>query len=332
MEDEEAFLRKVFSEIFYGCSPCEFKGSTLYVKHFSIHDQRRIDDSYASFLREAVGEGLPKEKEREKVLIEEGFWSEEKNQRIKDLEAGLDHLADSRRKSSKESWPKIDEESLKIKRELVALRSEKFSLIGETANSYADNRSNDRYVLNGFFKDEEMSKLAFSDEDVDDMQDSGLSALKRIFSIVMSSFSDESIKKLALQDFFQSYWLAAGKNAKDFYGRPVGNLSFFQVKLANFGTMFSNLLENLEGIPEDARKDPTKLMDYATSVQRAKTTVERAQRGGGSPSSIVGMSKQDMEAAGVKSESNDILSRKLKEAKEKGKKRLGMKDVMEMFQ
>ena len=57
-KEKEAKLRKAFLEISRGCSVAEYNDELLYIKHFNIFDQERLDLAYQRKLKKLQKQGI----------------------------------------------------------------------------------------------------------------------------------------------------------------------------------------------------------------------------------------------------------------------------------
>lgn len=328
MPNDDAFYRKIFSEIINGFSQANYLGKPIFIKHFNFDDQYEIDLLRNKFLEDAKAVGIFTREEREESIIKEGAWSKEENDRIQTLESSLSRLKESRDKLGKDERHKFDKEISSRTKELTSLRFQKETLIGITCDKYAESSVSDYYIFNGIFLDKGCSKRLLSPEKIDFFSKEEEIEVKSIFNGVMNHFSDTNIKRVAIQDFFQSYWSASGKNAFHFFGKPTSSLTFLQVRLVSYGNMFNDIFSNLDNIPDDVRKDPDRLVDFANNVSKIKDS--SAGKASGSEK-VIGGNRDEMKAAGIKTDASDALAKKIEEAKKSGKKKLGMKDMMDLF-
>ena len=80
MEDSASFFRKIFRDISRGYSEIKFRGSPVFIKHLTNHDQVDLDDVYSKFYDHALSRGLPTEEEKLEQLIEDELWSKGKEE------------------------------------------------------------------------------------------------------------------------------------------------------------------------------------------------------------------------------------------------------------
>ncbi len=119
--------------------------------------------------------------------------------------------------------------------------------------------------------------------------------------------SIQGIKKLAMQPFFQEYLALVGDRLADFFGKPIAQLTFFQVKLLSFGRFYLNIYQNHDTskFSKDVMDDPDLFADYAMAAAKGKEELQK--QGAGSPDTVVlGVNKEDSKAMGVKTQNSFI--------------------------
>lgn len=330
MSNENIVLRRIFSDTCKGVSAAKYGSTPCFVKHFSHHDQVDFDVLYQDFLSEALQMGVPNEKERLEFLKDSGIWSEQEETSISNTQSELTRLVSEKEQIVLVS--KIKEQDRKIRdaeRRLNELQNRKYSLIGTTAESFANDKVNEEYVLRSFFKDQACTLPLISLEDLEESESNVIKTLTEIYNNVFSIFSEINIKKLCLQDFFYMYWFSANDDVYNFYGRPICNLTYLQIRLLNNAKIFGPILPKLNTVPENIRDDPDKILDYIRAGEKSRAILEKnASKNEGAATSIVGAKKQDYEAAGFDSSNSVSLSKMLKQKQKEGKSGLTMHDLM----
>ena len=319
-------LRRAFSDISRGFSFAIHEGDKFFIKHLSHHDQVDMDIIHDKYLTLALDNGTPTNEEKLRFLIEdEESWSQEDEEFIKNQRSMIEAMENAKKHMAFER--QIISQNEKIQTELIKLNvklSEKSKLMGMTAENYASNKLNEYYIIQSFFSDIELKK-PYITEDPDDIDDTDMYRYIHVHNQVSRLLSEDHIKLLAIQDFFQTYWRMANNEVYCFYGKPIINLTYHQLRLAGYGNMYKRIMEEIPNIPEDVKEDPDKLMDYANASKNAK---ERMEKQSNSKSvSLVGATEADYERMGISK--NDIV-RPSDVMKKKGKKSLSMKELMEL--
>ena len=180
-------------------------------------------------------------------------------------------------------------------------------------------------MFNSFFKDPELKDPLYSQEEYEHVTTRDVSKLVNTYNKFHERFNDKNIRHLAIQDFYKIYY-SFSENSMDFFGRPILELTNFQLNLIMYTRIFKNIFEQNSDIPEKTQKDPDALLDYANSADKreeAKNKIEQATSGG---SSIVGATTEDLEDLGLSNNAGKSLH---EAAKEKGGS-LSMKDLIDL--
>lgn len=337
-EDQSRFLRKAFSDISRGYSVVFHRGKKLVIKHLSHHEQVNLDILYKKFLKEGEQEGLPTEKYMLDFLNKEGVWTEADDNEMKESQTIIERLVDGKKIIYKKS--DLENQNKEIKKYQDAYsqkRAQKSKFIGLTAEAWAEKKVNEYYIVESFYLDEKCSRKWLEDSVLDEVGEAEMQEVIRLYNEEMEVVSDRSIKLLAIQDFFQMYWGLSSENLYDFFGKPICDLTYFQVKTGTYGRTFRSILEKAETYPEDVRNDPDKLLDYIRVSENAKERMENASKDSSSndggtgnvASTIFGAKKEEMNEMGIQSDPGTVsLSDCLKKAQAEGKKGLSMQDMI----
>jgi hypothetical protein len=58
-------------------------------------------------------------------------------------------------------------------------------------------------------------------------------------------------------------YLSSCENIGQFYGKPVVDLTIYQLKVAVYGRMFYNIFQNVPDIPENIKDNPQQLLAFS---------------------------------------------------------------------
>jgi hypothetical protein len=297
-------LKQYFHEIILGHSRVESNYGPIFIKHFTSFDIGNFDYHLNYYHNLAVKQGLPTFEDKEQEIIKEGLWSVEKNMEIKSLG---DYLSNLNTTKSKAHVPAhiaaIDKQIKEAKDKLQTLNREKNEHMFITAETFANKKINELYILHAIFKDFYLKETLLTPEQFDELSDQDLSELVIIYNDVTSRFCDANIKKIALHTSFTNLFYLAEDNVYEFYGKPIVNLSFFQVQLFSYGRYFKSLLSNAKAKPpEDVMQDPDRLIEWCGLSQNANKALERQQTNSNvkvARRSIPGMTQNEMKEMGL---------------------------------
>jgi hypothetical protein len=291
---DEAYIG-VAGEIFDGCSEAFFKNSPIYIKHFSIRDQKYIYKYFDKYKKIAEEKGIPSQDEMLASLHQDGVWTDEDDLKIVHLQQELEGLKNSQRAvllpSQKANIQKIIESKQK---ELSEFNYKKDELLGQTSESYATKRSNEEFIRCLLYKDYKLKINLFTDEEFSEVEDSELNYLIAQTNEISKRLNDENIQKTVLQDFFNIY-MSQAENMSDFFGKPIVDLSVYQLKLAFYARVFYNIIQNHEDLPETIKKDPAAIFNFLENKKNISKFQERNKDSNSMGSAIFNATKEDLD-------------------------------------
>jgi len=312
-------------EIFKGVTIVECSFGNLYFKHFTNLSSRDTFSQKQSLIKEAVSKGLETEKEALKRITEEGFWTEEEEKNLQEKEDFVTRLKDGLTKITIPS--KRDEHRKFIKLEedkVLKKRNERKSLIGLTAEIFADNKMNKLFFDSITFIDKDLTIPALKEIGYDEIEKEKEIYVKQ--KEFFDKFSEENISKAALCPFYAQY-LPFAEDTFAVYGKPLIDLTSYQMRLVSYSRTFLNIFKNSQKkIPEYITKDPELLLEFWEAQREGSNkTPSKAQEGSGGTTHF-GANKQDLETMAESDE--DVVSLS-KEIKSKGGK-LTMEQMMKL--
>lgn len=290
---EEEYIG-IVGEIFDGYTDITFKGKTVYIKHFSIRDQRYIHRFYNKYKSIAESKGIPSEKEMLDSLREDGLWSDDDDKKIIDLEQELDGLRGAKRNSFLPSQKKHIQETIETKqKELHFLFNKKAELVGKTSEKYGSQRSNEEFIRYLIYADQQCSRHFFTDDEFANLSEEEVEFFVKENDYISRRLNENNIQHVVLRDFFNMY-MSQTENVSAFYGKPIIELSVYQLKLAIYARIFFNIFQYNEDIPERMKQDPEAILDF---VDRKKNKDNKnyvnTEKGA---SAVFGATKEDLEA------------------------------------
>ena len=314
----------LFNEIIRGRSKRRFRDRPLFIKHLGVSEKAFFDYRFQEFYEYALNSGIPSEEDALKRAVADEFWSDAEEKEIDSIKKYIDRMILTKRnlirKLEIEAIAKqIDEERQKLAKKI----SQRKDVIGKTAEEYASNRSNDYIIYESLFKDESLKDRVFAESEFEEMTYEDLVEYILFFNEFMDDFKEYNIQKIALLDFFQPYYLVLDQPLQ-LWGKPMVQLTDFQVRVNIYGKIFKNIFETNENIPDDVKNDPDKLFEY-TDKSKAQKNFDSKQKNKdkASAEAVFGATKeeiQEMKASGAKT---------LNEAM-KGKSSMTMEELMKL--
>ncbi len=311
-------LRRAFIDIINGWTSIKLWGQTVYLRHLTHRDHLDLEELQNRFYEEAVAEGLSDAKTRDAHLRSIGHWDDKKERAILDQAAYVNGMTMNKKNVHLPSLLEKIEEQLKNEKEKLAiLENEKAELVGLTAEIFASRRCNDYYVIRSLYRDPACKQSLFDEATYDDLSDDEVSLIVRAYNQAVDVCSDRAIKKLCIQDFYQSYYYLCEDDFYQFFGRPIADFTFYQIKLANYSRYFKQILEgvDLNTLPEKVRDEPDDLISYLDVQKKGKEMLGKSDSG---MVSLVGATKEDIKAITGEEKVNALPN-----------KRMNMKELMQ---
>lgn len=324
--DNSLVYKKNFRDICQGYTVISCNLGKFYFKHINVSDQVLLDESKDQYIEEAKNRGIPTVEEALINLKEEGYWTEKDETSIKQEEVFLLKITEQKKNTYLKS--QIDTLNKQINDSLTKLnelKNKRSSYLGNTCENYAEQRVTEEFLKFTLFKDADLKNLYFTDDEFDELSSDDLSLLIGFYNKTLNEFADSRIQRLVLEDFF-TYYMPYCEDPIHFYGKPIINLTYNQLRLILYARYFKNILSTNDKIPENYRKDPDKLIDYVNANEKAK---EKMQQKDNQATSIVGATKEDYKYINMDKGSAKSVSLS-EEAKKKGGS-LDMKDLMKLM-
>lgn len=328
-QSQQSKYKKAFRDIKNGFSEIKVLENLFYLKHLSLEDQVDIDQIYDIYFEQAKKRGVPTNEETLKRLVDEKQWSNKQESLIKQEEDLIENL--NKQKKSlylKSEIMRVNADIESAQKRLNDLKNTRATFFQRTAESYAEERVNDYYILKCLYKDKSLTIEAFQDSEFDNIDAETLSIIIKQYSEVYRNINDNTIQYLVLQDFFNLY-MPFAENPTEFFGKSVCELTYNQVKLLIYARFFKNVFQQNDKMPQDIKNDPDKIIDYVNANENAKKMIENKNNKENQATSIVGATPEDLEYVGLKAKGQKTLSL-ADEAKKKGGS-LSMEDMMKIF-
>lgn len=311
--DQEKYI---FSEILQGYSHINSRFDSLYLKHFNSLDLGELEDKSNQFYLQAKSQGIPTKKEKEEYIKQEGLWTPQDELEEINLTSSLATLRLTYTKlikqiEKKEIYKAINETENKLN----ILNERKKLLIGETCETYQSRKFNQFCLFYSYYTDNKLQKQKFSQEEFDNLEFEDLFNLTNIYTNNSARFNDTVFKKIAISSFFLNLFILAEDDAYKFYGKPIIQLTFHQTELFSYGKYFKPIIQEYKNkLPADILSDPDKLIEAVSTHQNTEEVFSKSKMEGENvQSSVVGMSKQEIEKLGGQVVNLGAMARKSKD-------------------
>ena len=330
MNDPFKKYKDLYRDIIFGYSEFRFKSKDkVFIKHLNDLETGESERRYDEFLYAAQESGLKTEEQSIKFLIEEGVWSDKKEQESKELEDKLLQLQATKSKLIVKSQVAMLEEEIKpIKESLAILHQERHENVGMTAEVFANKKISELTLQKSMFKDRDLKELYFTEEEFDYLEHHEVNECLSLYTeMIAERFGGDEIKRVAVSPFFMNAYVICDDNVFNFFGKPILSLTNFQVSLMSHGKYLKNLMSNHKSPPEDFQGSPDKVIEwYELQIKSAEAMQNMDNKGEAGGKSIFGASKSELSSM----ETNDEKSLNLTEEIEKHGGEMNFDEILKM--
>jgi hypothetical protein len=268
-------LRRAFVDICRGYSVGRtVAGETVYIRHLGHEGHADYEDIERGFKEQAAAKGAQTEAQRLEQLTAQGLWSPAREKEIETQRDFIGRMEEGRKAIAVPSLLRNHEDHIKREREkLGKLVLQRAELLRETVETYAARRLEDHYLVSNLFRDKDLTVPLMPPDQFDVLTDAEVEAIHEVYRAATEGCSEANLRRLAAQDFFQSYWSLAADNAQTFYGRPVCDLTYYQIRLAGVARYTKALIENtdMSRLTPEQRNDPDALERLHITQKNAAT-------------------------------------------------------------
>ncbi len=292
-------VKRILAELVIGYSSSSYRASQIFFKHFNTIDSLVIEESYDRYFQEASSKGLLTEVQQLEYLNKDDLWTKKDESELNDLKNFLSGLHTTKRKLALKV--QIDQINLQIE-EAEKQYKHKFynrcELLDLTVENFCNKKINELYICNMSFKDKALTQPLFSIEEFEYTTNKEIAELIELYNQVMVNFDYKHLQAVAICNEFQNLFYLCDDDVWKFFGKPVIDLTFFQIELFRNGNYFKHILESSVKPPEHLSNDPEKLIEWFNASQNMRNIMEKQDKDGGA-TTIVGATQGDYEKAGV---------------------------------
>ena len=163
--------------------------------------------------------------------------------------------------------------------ELKKLIVEREEYMVHTSDKYVDKKVNEYYSSHILYEDKECTELKWSDEEWNEISDDESLSIIVAYNKATAGFSSDMLRKVALAPFFTNIFYMCDNNPYHFYGKPVVDLTYFQVEMFSFGMYYKHLMtDNDHKPPADIMEDPDALQEWYEGAKNAEKVLEKIKR------------------------------------------------------
>lgn len=328
-EIERLKLKRLYSDVSLGRSRAESKHfGKIYIRHVDPYISSELDEMHLFYLEKSKG-NLPSLADREIQIFEEESWTEKQEKELENERYFLKSLYFNKKKSfRKQESRTISESIIKSEKKLQELEWQKIQAIGQHQESWALKQMNEYYIFICSYKDPELKEKLFIQKDFDELEKDQIDDLSDLFSQNSQLINTKILKQISVIPSFLNYFYLCEDNPYSFYGKPISQLTFFQVELFGYGRYFKRILSEYGSrIPEDVMEDPEKLVEWYDTTKNLEQTLENTPDKPGMMQSVTGLGKDDL--AALRSDPNNRMIDLGKEVAKAGRD-LDIKDIIRL--
>jgi hypothetical protein len=275
-------------------------GNPLFIKHLKELEKEHSFENYEIHIQTAESQGLQREEDVIKSLIKADLWTEKTEERIRDIKVELQGLRETSSKLIvKKQKRSINDKIAALRVELFGLSSRRTEAIGLTAEGFANKKQSEETVFQAFYKDDKLQEPLHTKEDFDLLSDYEVAVLSQYYAeMIFERFSSDNIKRVAISPFFMSLFHVTSDDIFNFFGKPVLQLTHFQVGLFTMGKYFKSIMQNCKNAPDHYQKSPEGLIEWyelQNSLEQAKSGATSKTGGDGGGRSVIGADKEELE-------------------------------------
>ena len=317
-------VRKIYRDILLGYT--KPTNTNLYIKHFRELDIGELNEVKQEIKDSAQKKGLLSEKEKIDILIDQGVWTKEQEQEIEFVSINIANQYQTKTKLLiKSQIDTVNQRIENLEKELQEKLEKRNKILGLTLESYADRMSSEQIIRLSFYKDKKISELLFSDEEYSDLEPKELNIYLEYYSEFNRLFNVKNLKRIAASSFFLNPLFLCKNNPSIFFGKPIVELTNYQVDLFSYGLSFKAVLEKGETPSNELYSDLDALIDWYESAQKGEKLSTKEIKDG---STVMGANKHELD--GLRSGKENVIDLQ-KEAQKKGGE-LNMMDFIELHE
>lgn len=252
--DEEVKLSLVLLDILRGYSILKCDSQTYYFKHFLVCDNLKLDEFEFLSFQSAVKNGIKSEKDLITQAIHNGFWSNEKEEQIKNLKWLIEKSTNAYAKITDNIQKKAFENSLDSqKQQLSELLKQKSKITDISAETFASNKRIAHLLKSCIFYDESLTKVINEEE---------IAKISSKIGDKISCFSNTNnlIRAAYHPSFFDLYCIMY-RNPYSIFEKNIFEISVWQKSLLVYASILLNKLKSMQ-IPDDIKVDAIKLYNF----------------------------------------------------------------------
>ena len=264
-EHEDKLCRKIYVDVLNGYSEFNYEERRAYLRHFTEKDFGLTEKEFFQYAEEARSKGLTWESEKLKLLIDNGHWDQSKEDALESVRGSIKEAEHSLQRVILESQiPGRKKFIGELQDKLYSLERERSDIMGITCEEFARKKQNEKIIYYSFFKDRDLTERLLTEKEFEELDQRELGEKVEIYNRISSEISERNISKIAVLPFFLNSFFLVNDKPDIFYGKPVSELTVYQINLFSKGKYYKSILSESEGKepPDEDYKDLDKIVDW----------------------------------------------------------------------
>jgi hypothetical protein len=243
-------LRVIYQEIIEGVSASD--DDTIFFRHLTELDNIEILRKKIKFYKYYLKKGLPSEEDRLAQIIQFEEWSQDKEDeiinirfRISDNEKNIPQIIPQMQAGIRFA---VEQD----RKALTALLTERYHLLGATADEMSNRDTSAFSIYLALFSDRECKRPLFPAwESFDALENEKSDPIREAYDKAMDKFEGQKIRQLSVMPFFLNSFSYSKENVSTFIDKPMVALTSYQMMLFSLGQRNLSILSNSEGSPPE---------------------------------------------------------------------------------
>lgn len=247
-------LKLIYFEVLEGFSFDSESG--LYIKHLSDKESSLILKKRVELFRYYLLEGVPHESDLLRAAIENGEWSQDKEDNVLSLKYQIADNEKNIHNIIPEQRSGIELIIEQTKERLAEAIFERKNILGRSIEDLIDDDVNDFVIYLSFFKDKGLATpVEPTYEEFQNWEPTEIGKLNLRLGLHYKRISEEKLKGVACLPMFVNKMGFAKENVSSFMGKPICELTHNQNFALSFAIRNLNLLGTAKGSPPDLNLD-----------------------------------------------------------------------------
>lgn len=242
--------RKVYRDIVAGYSTV--KTPQCFLKHLRDIDLGAVENKSDTILEEIKDQNIQCEADILIALDKRGIWTKKDEEDYLQQIRSIKDLEQEKKKiKSREQAEQLVLIVNQKREELAKTENERASHLSISAEHFVRKRTQEELIKISFFKGEELKEPLFTPEEFDDLEYGQLTHFFNAFGDLSETMGESNLKKIAVCPFFLNAFSLSNDDPTLFYGKPITQLTIYQLDLFNYGKLNKSILEQGNTPPDD---------------------------------------------------------------------------------